>query len=92
LRLPPAAAAALEAELSDGIPGSPEQLEDALDDDEAAEILEAMLGLAPAVEATEPGRKKRKGAAKVSHATYATHTCIWGCVEVATGCRAGLRA
>jgi hypothetical protein len=39
---------------------------DMIDDDEAAEILEAMLGLAPAAAAPEPTRKRRRGAARVS--------------------------
>lgn len=38
---------------------------DAIDDAEAAEILEAMLGLAPAVETAEPARKKRKNTPQV---------------------------
>ena len=45
-----AAAAAAEAELSDGKPiATDEEMDDGIDEDEAAEILEAMLGLAPAM-------------------------------------------
>jgi hypothetical protein len=37
-----------------------------MDDDEAAEILEAMLGLAPAVQASEPSKRRKKGSFRVS--------------------------
>lgn len=43
----------------------PEDVNDILGDDEAAEILEAMLGLAPAALATEAPKKKRRNSMKV---------------------------
>lgn len=52
----------MEAELSDGMKESPALEQDPIDDDEAAEILEAMLGLG---EVAAPPKKKRKSSAKV---------------------------
>lgn len=62
------AAAALDAEMSDGKSEPEEPTADAIDDDEAAEILEAMLGLAPAaVQPAQPPKKKRRNPPKVSN-------------------------
>lgn len=60
------AAAAMEADQSDDKSDIEEPQEEIMDDDEAAEILEAMLGLAPAVQASEPTKKRRKGPSRVS--------------------------
>lgn len=57
----------MEAEQSEGRSEFAELPEDTIDDDEAAEILEAMLGLAPAVvQAAEPPKKRRKSTTRVS--------------------------
>lgn len=57
-------AAAMEADQSDDKSDIEEPQEEIMDDDEAAEILEAMLGLAPAVQASEPTKKRRKGTSR----------------------------
>ena len=64
----------MEAEQSEGKSDLAEVPEDTIDDDEAAEILEAMLGLAPAVQAAEPPKKRRKSTGKVS--IYLFHVCL----------------
>ena len=56
----------MEADQSDGKSDIEEPQQEIMDDDEAAEILEAMLGLAPAVQASEPAKKRRKGSTRVS--------------------------
>lgn len=60
------AAAAMEADQPDTKSDIEEEQEEIMDDDEAAEILEAMLGLAPAVQPAEPAKKRRKGTSRVS--------------------------
>jgi hypothetical protein len=60
------AAAAMEADQSDDKSDMEAPQEELMDDDEAAEILEAMLGLAPAVQASESTKKRRKGTSRVS--------------------------
>jgi hypothetical protein len=60
------AAAAMEADHSDSKSDIEEPQDEIMDDDEAAEILEAMLGLAPAVQTLEPTKKRRKGTSRVS--------------------------
>ena len=59
------AVAALDADHSEDMSDAPEAKEDTIDDDEAAEILEAMLGLAPALQASEPSKKRRRSTTKV---------------------------
>jgi len=56
----------MEADQSDDKSDTEAPQEEVIDDDEAAEILEAMLGLAPAVQASEPTKKRRKGTSRVS--------------------------
>jgi hypothetical protein len=60
------AAAAMEADQSDDKSDIEEPQQGIMDDDEAAEILEAMLGLAPAVQASEPSKRRKKGSSRVS--------------------------
>jgi hypothetical protein len=56
----------MEADQSDSKSDLGDPQEGVMDDDEAAEILEAMLGLAPAVQPSEPSKKRRKGTSRVS--------------------------
>jgi uncharacterized protein YcbX len=70
------AAAAMEAERSENPDDDAEDVNDVIGDDEAAEILEAMLGLAPAALAAEPQKKKRRANWKVrSIAEFALVLC-----------------
>lgn len=61
----PSAAAALKAEMSHSKVEPMQGDDDLINEDEAAEILEAMLGLAPAAEAEIAPKKRRRTSQKV---------------------------
>jgi len=73
-RILSSAAAAFDAKLVEDNLKQEEDIEDLIDDDEAAEILEAMLGLAPAAtQSLQQPKKRRRSTAKVKLVQRISH-------------------